>query len=223
MPDELHAEMMLARGGFALDVELAAPPGITALFGPSGAGKSTVLAALAGLVKPQRGRIVLGGRVMFDSDQGVRVPARLRQSGYVVQALALFPHLTALQNVTFGLTRVPAEERRARAEAMLARLGIGAHADRLPGKLSGGERQRVALARALVCDPRILLLDEPFAALDRPRRRDLLAFVRQAVDERAIPAVFVSHDPDEVRAIADRVVALEDGRVTASGSPAEVL
>jgi molybdate transport system ATP-binding protein len=224
-PGGLEAEVAVARDGFSVEASLRAEEGTTvALVGPNGAGKSTLVAVLAGLLRPRGGRVALGGRILDDPARGVHVPARNRPVGVVFQDLLLFPHLSALENVAFPLRArgVPAREARARAAELLERLGVAHRAGARPGALSGGEAQRVALARALVARPRLLLLDEPLAALDaqaRPAVRALLWSVLAGVEG---VRVLVTHDPPEALALADRVVVLEGGRVTQEGTPEEV-
>jgi molybdate transport system ATP-binding protein len=216
----LHVRASLsAPGGFKLDVEFEAPPGVTVLFGPSGSGKSTTLSAIAGLVRPLTGRIALGETPWFDDAAGVDVAVHLRRAAYVFQSLALFPHMTAADNVGYGMpAQTGKEERRARATQLLARLHVPHLADRRPHTFSGGEAQRVALARALAMEPRVVLLDEPFSALDRGLRIALVAELRDALRELAVPVVFVTHHRQEARALGDRLVVLEAGRVKSTGS-----
>lgn len=225
MGSDLAARVVLARkGGFALDVEITVPAGVTILFGPSGSGKSTTLAAIAGLVTPDEGRVALGDTVWFDRRARVDVPVHERRVAFVFQSLALFPHMTAAANVAYGVDRaVPREERERRARALLERFHVGHLADRRPATFSGGEAQRVALARALGPAPRALLLDEPFSALDRSLRDALVADLRATAAELAVPVIHVTHHRGEARALGDRVVMLDEGRVVATGSPAELL
>lgn len=205
--------------GFALELEFSAPPGITILFGPSGAGKSTTLAAIAGLVKLDSGRIALGDEVWFDSGAGIDRPVHLRGVAFVFQSLALFPHMTAAANVEYGIDRkVARDERRRRAHAMLERMKVAHLASRRPATFSGGEAQRVALARAFAMSPRVVLLDEPFSAMDRELRLHLAVDLRAFADESRIPLVHVTHHRGEARALGDRVVMMERGRVQASGA-----
>jgi molybdate transport system ATP-binding protein len=214
---------------FSLDVSFEAAPGITVLFGPSGCGKSTTLAAIAGLVRPQSGRIALGDDVWFDAARGIDRPPHLRGVAFVFQSLALFPHMTAAQNVVYGMDRsLSRSEKRRRAETLLARLKVGHLADRRPVTFSGGEAQRVALTRAFAMSPRIALFDEPFSAMDRQLRQDLVLDVRSFVGELGIPLVHVTHQRNEARALSDKVILLEAGRIVRVGSakdllPAEVL
>ncbi len=211
-------------GGFTLEVDLRFPPGITCVMGSSGSGKSTLMAAVAGLVVPDRGTVALGDTVWFDSARGVRVPIQQRRLGYLFQSLALFPHRTALDNVEYGMPRnTPRAARIERAHALLAKLGVDHLAHRKPRTYSGGEAQRVALARALAREPQLLLLDEPFSALDPDLRKQLSQLVRALVSELAIPSIHVTHSIGEARALSDQVVRLHRGTVAAVGSAAEVL
>jgi len=220
----LTAELQLARDGFTLDVALACPPGITCVMGPSGAGKSTILALLAGLAQPDRGRVVLGDEVWLDRAKDVCVPTHRRRLAFVFQQLALFPHMTAERNVAYALhDQLPRGERHARARTLLERVGVGHLARRRPRTFSGGEAQRVALARALARSPQLVLLDEPFSALDRDLRAQLVALVRELVAELGVPLVHVTHSVAEARQLADQVVRIEKGKVVAQGAPAEVL
>ncbi len=219
--------MRVERAGgrdFLLDVKFSAPPGVTILYGPSGSGKSTTLAAICGLVTPKAGRIALGDEIWFDAARGIREPVEKRGIAFVFQSLALFPHMTALGNVEYGLPRaMPRAERRARAEEMLARMKVAHLAGRRPGTFSGGEAQRVALARAFAPKPQLVLLDEPFSAMDRELRRDFVADVRASGDEAREPLIHVTHHRNEARALADRVVLIEGGRIKAAGSVDELL
>jgi molybdate transport system ATP-binding protein len=222
MSETLEVKLRLARANgrdFTLDVAFSAPPGITILFGPSGSGKSTTLAAIAGLQAPDEGRVALGDHLLFDSQLGRNVPIHARGVAFVFQSLALFPHLTALANVTYGIDRrLPGAERKQRANEMLARMRVSHLRDRRPATFSGGEAQRVALARAFAMSPRLVLLDEPFSAMDRELRLQLASDVRAWVDEARLPLVHVTHHRNEARAIGDRVVLLEGGRVTGVGT-----
>jgi molybdate transport system ATP-binding protein len=208
---------------FALDVDFAAAPGITILFGASGAGKTTLLDCIAGLLRPDEGRIAVGERVFADAASGIFVSPAARRVGYVFQDLALFPHLTVGENIGYGLVHLDAGERRARVDAILERWRIAALAGRRPGQISGGERQRVALARALVSEPCVLLLDEPLAALDAPTKSALLEDLRAWNQARRVPILYVTHTREEVFALGQRVLLLQDGRITAQGTPYEVL
>jgi molybdate transport system ATP-binding protein len=200
-----------------------APAGVTILFGPSGSGKSTILDSIAGLTQPDRGLIRLGDRVFFDSAQSIDLAVRKRRIGYVFQQLALFPHLTVVENVGFGLRGVSDRERLRRVSAELERLRISHTAGRRPDRISGGEAQRVALARALVTSPNLILLDEPLSALDSPTRRSLISDFRSLRDETGIPMIYVTHSRDEALALGDRLVYLDGGRVVRQGEPVSIL
>jgi molybdate transport system ATP-binding protein len=220
---DVHVERAHGRD-FTLDAKFTAPPGVTILYGPSGSGKSTTLAAICGLITPQAGRIALGDEVWFDAARGIRCPVERRGIAFVFQSLALFPHMTALANVEYGLPRRMARgERRTRAAEMLARMKVAHLAARRPATFSGGEAQRVALARAFAPSPRLVLLDEPFSAMDRELRRDFVADVRAYVAESRVPLLHVTHHRNEARALADRVVLIEAGRITAAGGVDELL
>ncbi|MEO8700816.1 MAG: ATP-binding cassette domain-containing protein [Kofleriaceae bacterium] len=224
MASDLVATLRLTRGDFELDVELACPPGITCVMGPSGSGKSTILALLAGLAVPQHGRIALGDEVWLDIGKRVHVPTHQRKLAYVFQSLALFPHMTAIANVEYGMPRdVDRAVRGERAKALLDKLGVGHLAHRRPRTYSGGEAQRVALARAIARSPRLVLLDEPFSALDRELRTQLIALVRELVGELAVPMVHVTHSAAEARQLADQVVRIERGKIVGRGTAADVL
>ena len=212
-------------GARAFEVELAftAAPGITILFGPSGAGKTTLLDCIAGLVLPDSGRIAAGERTFFDHAQKIDVPPQRRRVGYVFQDLALFPHLTAEENIGYGLRRLDSRERRRRGGAILESFRIAHLRGRKPGEISGGERQRVALARALVTDPCLLLLDEPLAALDAATKSKIVADLRAWNDAHQIPVLYVTHSREEVFALGERVLVLESGRVVAQGTPHEMM
>ena len=219
----LRVEASTRLGGFELDVALEAPPGrCLALAGPSGAGKTSVLRIVAGLVRPDRGRVACGEEVWLDTARGIEVAPERRRCGYVFQEYALFGHLRAWQNVAYGLTGVPRAERRRRALELLDRFGLAHLADARPLTLSGGERQRVAVARALAPRPGALLLDEPLSALDARSRasagRELQAVLRQA----GMPALLVTHDFTEAALLGDRVGVLDEGRVVQQGSAGEL-
>ncbi|HZN52631.1 MAG TPA: ABC transporter ATP-binding protein [Methylomirabilota bacterium] len=208
---------------FTLDVAWSAGDGVAVLFGPSGAGKTLTLQCLAGLIRPDAGRIVVDDRVLFDSAAGVDLPPQQRRVGYVFQGYALFPHLTVGQNVAFGLRDRPRAERLSRAAEVMERLGLGGLTHRRTGELSGGQRQRVALGRALAIDPALLLLDEPLSALDAPLRRSLRDELRTILSGWGTAAVLVTHDFTEAYQIADRIVIYESGRVIQSAPRAELL
>jgi molybdate transport system ATP-binding protein len=204
-------------GDFALTARFETAGGVTALFGPSGAGKTTLASMIAGLIAPDRGRIIVDDTVLFDSAARIDVAVHRRRIGYVFQEGRLFPHLTVDGNLDYGrrmcgLARDPAE-----LERILTLLDIGHLRHRRPGKLSGGERQRVAVGRALLMRPRLLLLDEPLASLDTARKREILPYLERLRDEGRVPMVYVSHYAGELRRIATSVVRVEGGRVTAVG------
>ena len=222
----LAARIEAARGGaFCLTAEVEVGDGeVVAILGPNGAGKTTLLRTIAGLVPLDAGVITLDGRVLDDPARGVLVPPEERPLGVVFQDYLLFPHLDAADNVAFGLCcrGVPRREARRRAATWLARVGLAGHERTRPGRLSGGQQQRVALARALAIEPRVLLLDEPLSALDVETRGDLRRTLRALLDGFAGIRLLVTHDPLEARALADRLVILESGRVVQSGTPDEV-
>jgi len=209
--------------GFALDVAWEAGEEVVALFGASGAGKTLTLQCLAGLVRPDAGRIVVNGRVLFDGTNGVNLPPQRRRLGYVFQGYALFPHLSVEENVAFGLSGRPREERRRRTAEVMERLGLTALASRRPRELSGGQAQRVALGRALAPDPELLLLDEPLSALDAPLRRQLRDELGSLVREWGKATVLVTHDLGEAFHLADRIVIYDEGRVAQAAPKSELL
>jgi molybdate transport system ATP-binding protein len=209
--------------GFTLDVAWEADDRVVALFGPSGAGKSLTLGCLAGLVRPEAGRIVVNGRTFDDVAGGIHLPPQARRLGYVFQGYALFPHLTVAENVGFGLRDRPRAERHRRTGAVLERLGLAGVAGRLPRELSGGQRQRVALGRALAPDPEVLLLDEPFSALDAPLRRQLRDELGRLIREWGKTVVLVTHDLAEAYQLGERLVVYDAGRVVQAAPKAELL
>jgi molybdate transport system ATP-binding protein len=224
MTDGLRVRLRVDRGAFQLDVDLDLPlHGISALFGHSGSGKTTVLRAIAGLERAPGGVVALGDEVWQDDARGVFVPVHRRAIGYVFQEASLFPHLSVRANLEFGRKRVPVHERRFALEPVTALLGIENLLERRPYGLSGGERQRVAIARALLASPRLLLMDEPLAALDLRRKLEILPYLERMHGELAIPIVYVSHAPDEVARLADHLVLLDDGKAVASGPLSETL
>jgi len=210
-------------GTFNVNVHFRALAGFTIVFGASGAGKTTLLDCIAGLIKPDEGRIFVGGEELYDSEKNRNLPAWKRRVGYVHQDLALFPHLTAEENVCYGLRSLNASERRSRSGEIMTRLRIDRLRDRHPAQISGGERQRVALARTLVTEPRVLLLDEPLAALDRPAKSSLVNDLRKWNQNHRIPILFVTHNGEEVFALGDEVIILDSGRIVAQGLPHDVM
>lgn len=208
--------------GFVLDVEFAAPPGVTILFGASGSGKTQTLLSVAGLTRPDEGHIAVQGETLFDSSRGFSLPVSRRRAGYVFQSLALFPHMTAQANVEFAAHDLPRRERRERACALLERFGVGHTAARRPREISGGEAQRVALARALASEPRMLLLDEPLSALDEPVKLSIMSDLREMNRRLNLPILYVTHSRDEALALGERALVFERGRIVATGEPHEV-
>ena len=218
----LDVRLRHAFAGFTLDVAFTAPAGVTALFGRSGSGKTTVINAVAGLLRPDAGRIASDGRVLFDSAGGVNVAVHRRRLGYVFQDARLFPHLTVRQNLLYGrwfAPRGPGEP----LEHVLDLLGIEPLLARRPGALSGGERSRVAIGRALLSNPAMLLLDEPMAALDEARKAEILPYLERLRDETQVPILFVSHAIAEVARLATTIVVLEAGHVLRAGPAQEML
>ncbi|MEU8826000.1 ABC transporter ATP-binding protein [Streptomyces sp. NPDC048636] len=221
----LDAHLVVARGDFRLDLRLTAAPGeVVALLGPNGAGKTTALRALAGLTPLTAGSLWLDGQALEEPERRIATPPEARPVGVVFQDYLLFPHLTALDNVAFGPRCHGLSKTEARAEATdwLARLGLAAHAHAKPRRLSGGQAQRVALARALATRPRLLLLDEPLAALDARTRLDVRAQLRRHLADFEAVAVLVTHDPLDAMVLADRLVVVEHGGVVQEGTPAEI-
>lgn len=208
---------------FELVTTFSVVPGVTVIVGHSGAGKTTILRCIAGLCDPKQGRIVIGDRVLFDSIQGINVEAARRRVAFVFQDLALFPHLSVQDNVTYGLRRLDGTERKRRMHEVLESFQIEHLCKRLPREISGGEQQRVALARSLVTEPLVLLLDEPLSSLDPRTKASIIEDLRRWNEARGIPILYVTHDHAEVLALGDRVIALEQGRIVAEGLPHEVV
>jgi molybdate transport system ATP-binding protein len=215
----IHLEFRLEQGGFVVDLNERLAARITALFGPSGSGKTTVLDAIAGLRQPSSGRIAIGSRVVYNDAPGTNLPPYERHVGYVTQDVALFPHMNVRRNIEYGRRR----GRKLDLGAMVEMLEIGDLIDRGVSMLSGGERQRVALARALMSAPELLLLDEPLAAVDLELRRRILPYLERVRDSLGVPILYVTHDRDELRGLADHVIVLDRGTVLRSGAPADVL
>jgi molybdate transport system ATP-binding protein len=206
-------------GTFAVAARFETTGLITALFGPSGSGKTSIVNMIAGLVRPDRGRIVCGGRVLFDSAAHVDVPPHRRRIGYVFQDGRLFPHLSVARNLDYGRRMCGLERDLAQWERIVALLELRYLLERRPGALSGGERQRVAIGRALMMHPQLLLLDEPLASLDAARKAEILPYLERVRDEGSVPMIYVSHHAAEVRRIATSVVRVKAGRVGAVGGP----
>jgi molybdate transport system ATP-binding protein len=209
--------------GFTLDISLTAPPGITMLFGASGSGKTTLLRCVAGLTRPDAGRIAIGDRVLFDADAHVDVGTQDRHVGYVFQQSALFPHMSLRENIEYGLHRVPTSERQRRVSSIAESFRIAHLLERRPAQVSGGERQRAALARALVTEPSMLLLDEPLSALDHAIQSRIMDDLRRVNEARRIPMLYVTHSHREVYALGERAIVIDNGRGIASGTPHDVL
>ncbi|MBK6466707.1 MAG: molybdenum ABC transporter ATP-binding protein [Rhodobacter sp.] len=207
---------------FTLDLAFTAPPGVTALFGRSGSGKTTIVNAVAGILRPEHGKITLDGLTLLDTATGQTLPPHRRRIGYVFQDARLFPHLTVRQNLLYGRWFAPAGDGPGLAR-ITELLGIAPLLSRRPGALSGGERQRVALGRAILSKPRLLLMDEPLAALDEERKAEILPYLERLRDEIGLPILYVSHSAAEVARLATTIVLLEDGRIAASGPAAEIL
>jgi molybdate transport system ATP-binding protein len=220
---QLHKRFSNAGRDFTLDIAFTIAPGITIIFGPSGAGKTTLLDCIAGLTIPDSGKIAVGDRILYDDAQRTNLPVPSRKLGYVFQDLALFPHLAVGKNVEYGLAGADKSERRKKSDAILESFRIAHLRNRKPGEISGGERQRVALARALVTDPCILLLDEPLAALDAATKSKIIDDLRAWNAAHGIPILYITHNREEVFALGDRVLVLENGRIIADGTPHAVM
>lgn len=224
MNSAIRARFKLDYSGFSLDVDVELPGrGVTALFGPSGSGKTTLLRCIAGLERAPDGVLQVNGAVWQDDAKRIFLPTYQRPLGYVFQEASLFPHLDVRRNLEYGMKRVPASERRVSLEQAIELLGIGALLAQKPDTLSGGERQRVGIARALSVSPKILLMDEPLAALDLARKQEILPFLERLHDELEIPILYVSHAPDEVARLANHIVVMDGGRALANGPLSETL
>ena len=210
-------------GAFRLKTAFRAEEGVTSLFGRSGAGKTSVANAIAGILRPERGRIEIDGEIMFDAERGIDMPTSRRRIGYVFQEGRLFPHLSVRQNLRYARMFSPGARRSDRFEHVVELLGLAQLLERRPGNLSGGEKQRVAIGRALLSNPRLLLMDEPLASLDAHRRNEILQYIELMRDEVKIPIIYVSHAAEEVVRLADTVVLLTAGEVTAVGTAEEVM
>jgi molybdate transport system ATP-binding protein len=209
----IELDLRLRQGSFTLEIRARFDARITALFGSSGAGKTTILDTIAGLRRPSSGAIGVGSRVLFDSRNRIDVPTQHRHIGYVAQDVALFPHMSVQRNVLYGRR----DGQRLSLDTVTRMLEIAPLLERRVAQLSGGERQRVALARALMSAPELLLLDEPLAAVDVERRRRILPYLERVRDDLMVPIIYVTHDPAEVRQLAEHVVILDNGRVTGAG------
>jgi len=217
----LSVQIRHAFPGFSLDVDFAAPPGLTVLFGKSGSGKTTVVNAVAGLFRPEQGRILLDGTALTDSASGIMLPPHRRRVGYVFQDARLFPHLTVQQNLLYGQRFAPTGG--AGLADVVDLLGIAPLLARRPGALSGGEKQRVAIGRALLSNPRLLLMDEPLAALDEARKAEILPYIERLRDQVGVPILYISHAMAEVARLATTLVVMEQGSVLRAGPAADLL
>lgn len=206
-------------GAFELAARFETEARVTALFGPSGAGKTTIINMIAGLLAPDRGRIMYRGKLLFDAAGKVNLPPHRRRFGYVFQDGRLFPHLTVRGNLEYGRRMYRLRRDAGELERIIGMLDIGHLADRRPGKLSGGERQRVAIGRALLMRPQLLLLDEPLASLDAARKAEIMPYLERLRDEAEVPMIYVTHQAEDARRLANTVVRIEAGRVAAVGGP----
>lgn len=209
-------------GDFAVEARFESAGRLTTLFGPSGSGKSTLINLIAGLIRPDKGRIAVDGRVLADTEARIFVPMHKRRIGMVFQDARLFPHMSVSGNLRYGRWFTPAFERYAKMDAVVELLGIGHLLDRRPAKLSGGEKQRVAIGRALLASPKLFLMDEPLASLDEARKAEILPYIERLRDETKLPIVYVSHSVAEVARLASDVVVLSQGKVAAAG-PTEAI
>jgi molybdate transport system ATP-binding protein len=218
----LQVRLQKKVNGFALDIEWQIGNELAVLFGFSGAGKSMTLQMIAGLMKPDRGHVSLDDIVYLDSSTGINLPPQDRPFGYVFQDLALFPHMTVLQNILYGAAILPKNEKLERAYEMIRAFKLTGLEDRYPHEISGGQRQRVAFTRALIRRPKMLLLDEPFSALDRPLRLEMRHFLRDVRGNFSIPALLVTHDFEEAVAISDKIIVYEHGKIAQIDSPERI-
>ena len=216
-PQHIAVDVASRLGAFDIDARFQADDGVTVLFGPSGAGKTTILNMIAGVIRPDRGRIVCGDDVLVDTAAGIYVPTHKRRIGYVYQDSQLFPHLTVGQNLKFGAWFARGENEALPFDTVVDTLGITELLGRRPTRLSGGEKHRVALGRALLARPRLLLMDEPLASLDGARKEEILPLIERVRDEFGVPIFYVTHAVDEARRLASTAVMISGGRVTASG------
>jgi molybdate transport system ATP-binding protein len=213
----LRIDVTKALGATAIEASFRSEGGVTALFGPSGAGKTSIINMIAGLLRPDRGLIEVDGETLDDTARRIHVPAHRRRIGYVFQDARLFPHLSVEQNLDYGRRMNGLSFDKAEQARITQMLDLDSLLQRRPGKLSGGEKQRVALGRALLSRPRLLLLDEPLGSLDDERKAEILPYLTRLRDRAGVPMVYVSHDADEVRQLATRVIRLQSGKVTAQG------
>jgi molybdate transport system ATP-binding protein len=219
----LAVEISHRLGSFQIDAKFETGSGLVALFGRSGSGKTSIINIIAGLIRPEQGRVTIDGSPLVDTEAGIFIPRHRRRVGYVFQEGRLFPHLTVRQNLVFGRWFVPSAERRSDLDGVVDLLGIGGLLERRPGRLSGGEKQRVAIGRALLAEPSLLLMDEPLASLDEARKAEILPYIERLRDQSRVPIVYVSHSIAEVARLATTVVLLSDGKVAAVGPTSEVM
>ena len=219
----LEVDVYRRLGAFTLDVRFTTDGGLTALFGRSGSGKTSLINIISGLLRPDRGRVAVDGKVLVDTARGVFVPAHRRRLGYIFQEPRLFPHLNVRQNLLYGHWFTPEKQRRERLERIIELLGIGGLLSRGPSLLSGGEKQRVAIGRALLASPHLLLMDEPLASLDEARKAEILPYLERLRDESRVPIVYVSHSVPEITRLATTMVLLSDGRVATTGTVSEIM
>jgi len=219
----LEVDVYRRLGGFTLAAQFTADGGLTALFGRSGTGKTTLVNIISGLLRPERGRVVVDGRVLVDTAQDVFIPAHRRRLGYIFQEPRLFPHLTVRQNLLYGRWFTPATERRETLDRIIDLLDISGLLSRGPSLLSGGEKQRVAIGRALLANPRLLLMDEPLASLDEARKAEILPYIERLRDESRVPIVYVSHSLPEITRLATTMVLLANGQVAAAGTVSDIM
>ena len=219
----LEVDIYRQLGSFTLEACFKTNSGLTALFGPSGAGKTALVNIISGLLRPDRGKVVVNGKVLVDTAQSVFIPTYHRRIGYIFQEPRLFPHLTVRQNLLYGRWFTPAGARREDFDHIIELLGIDGLLDRGPALLSGGEKQRVAIGRALLASPHLLLMDEPLAALDDARKLEIFPYIERLRDENRVPIVYVSHSVSEVARLATAIVLLADGRVVATGTVPDIM
>lgn len=219
----LKAEIFKTFSGFQLDLKFTAAPGITALFGPSGAGKSLTLKCISGLLHPDRGEISLNGKMLFNSTQKINLPPQKRKIGYVFQNYALFPHLSVKENIIYGIKHLPRQIRQEKLDRLLETMRLQGFERKKPGEISGGQQQRVALARTLAADPEMILLDEPFSALDSGVKSRLRAELLDILMESGIPALLVTHDLNEAYSLSNNLTIIEGGRILQSDDKKNVI
>ncbi|TNJ45932.1 molybdenum ABC transporter ATP-binding protein [Phaeobacter sp. B1627] len=220
---KIEIDLCLQQGRFTLDATFSVPSGLTVIFGRSGSGKTTLINAVAGLLKPDRGQIKVGETVLFDAASRISLPPRKRRLGYIFQDARLFPHLSVQRNLFYGRRLIPARGRTGDQDQVIEMLGLRSLLNQYPAHLSGGEKQRVAIGRALLASPDLILADEPLAALDLPRKLEILPYFERIRDEMGVPILYVTHSAAEVARLATTVVVLDGGRVTQVGPASEVL